>query len=53
MAREDRGSWGERQVGELFGGLLGRKVVGGLGEGEGDEDGEPEGLRLFGGGTLL
>jgi len=57
MAREERGSWGERQVGELFGGLLGRRV--GLGEGEGEDgdggsegsgDGE-EGLRLFGGGS--
>lgn len=55
MAPEDRGSWGDRQVDELFGGLLGRRV--GLGEGdagEGDgmeaEDGvvgEEEGLRLF------
>lgn len=53
MAREERGVWGERQVGELFGGLLGRR--GGLGEGDGDveEDGDgegEEGLRLFGGG---
>lgn len=57
MAPEDRGSWGERQVDELFGGLLGRRV--GLGEGEEKErdgggvededgvDGEEEGLRLF------
>ncbi|MCJ1477827.1 rRNA-processing protein bfr2 [Lambiella insularis] len=60
MAREDRGTWGERQVGDLFGGLLGRRVVGGLGEGEGegkeegeDEElgGETEGLRLFNGAT--
>lgn len=55
MAREKRGAWGERQVGELFGGLLGRR--GGLGEEDGEEDGEgigdgewEEGLRLFGGG---
>ena len=49
MAPEDRGTWGERQVDELFGSLLGRRV--GLGEGgEGEEDGvdgEEEGLRLF------
>lgn len=59
MAPEDLGSWGERQRGELFGSLFGRKVR--LGEDEGgdveeveeeDEDGEGmEGgvrLRLFG-----
>lgn len=53
MAREERGVWGERQVGELFGGLLGRR--GGLGEEEGEGDAEgsgdgegEEGLRLFG-----
>ncbi|MCJ1377528.1 hypothetical protein MMC17_000623 [Xylographa soralifera] len=46
MARQEGGGgWGEGRVGELFGGLLGRRV-GGLGEGE--EEGE--GLRLFGGG---
>ena len=52
MAPEDRGTWGERQVDELFGSLLGRRVV--LGEQEGLEedgmekvDGEEEGLRLF------
>ncbi|KAI9864197.1 MAG: rRNA-processing protein bfr2 [Vezdaea acicularis] len=49
MAPEDRGEWGERQAGELFGGLLGRRVE----LGEADEDGtdvdEGEGLRLFGG----
>lgn len=58
MAREDRGRWGERQVDELFGGLLGRKVVGGLsedvvdgvGDGDGDDDRAAEGLRLFRGG---
>ena len=53
MAAEDGGGWEERQVGELFGGLLGRKVRGGLGEGEGDDeiemDGEEGALRLFGG----
>lgn len=55
MAPEDRGTWGERQIGELFGSLLGRRVrldEGGEGS-EGDED-EMEGvqdgggLRLFG-----
>ncbi|MCJ1282354.1 rRNA-processing protein bfr2 [Xylographa opegraphella] len=61
MARQEGGGWTEERVGELFGGLLGRRVVGGLGEGEGDgvdgdEDGggdgeEGEGLRLFGGGV--
>ena len=53
VAREDRGTWGERQIGELFGGLLGRKVVG-LGEREDgmedEEEGGEEGLRLFAGG---
>lgn len=63
MAPEDRGSWGERQREELFGGLLGRKVEmreGEDGDGEdgveseedgmdGDEDGrrEEEALMLF------
>ena len=37
MPREDRGSWGDRQVDELFGGLLGRKIQGGLEEPERDE----------------
>ena len=56
MAPEDRGRWGERQRGELFASLLGRRV--GLGEGEGEEEwgegemhvdvDEEEGLRLFG-----
>lgn len=55
MAPVDRGTWGERQRGELFAGLLGRR--GGLGEdeemgdGEGDVDGDEDeegGLRLFG-----
>lgn len=59
MAPEDLGSWGERQRGELFGSLFGRKMR--LGEDEGfdgeemdgeDEDGEGMeegvGLRLFG-----
>ncbi|MCJ1405272.1 rRNA-processing protein bfr2 [Xylographa trunciseda] len=63
MAREDRGAWGEGRAGELFAGLVGRGVRGGLGEGGGGEDGdgdgegegdggeeEGEGLRLFGGG---
>ena len=56
MAPEDKGSWGERQRGELFAGLLGRKIA--LGEGEegrgdeemvdGEEDADEGGLRLFG-----
>lgn len=58
MAPDDRGSWGERQRGELFGSLLGRKVQ--MGEDEditsdnddGEMDAEMEGveggLRLFG-----
>lgn len=58
MAPEDVGSWGERQRGELFGSLFGRKVR--LGEDEDedqggrseDEEGEGMeggvGLRLFG-----
>lgn len=56
MAPEDRGTWGERQVDELFGSLFGRKM--GLGEDEApdeESDGEdingisPEerGLMLF------
>lgn len=49
MASEDRGTWGERQRDELFGGLLGRR--GALREDEegdgSDGDGEEEGLRLF------
>lgn len=61
MAPVDRGSWGERQRGELFRGLLGRKIALGEGEdeeGKGDEDGDEKmmgvgvdgegGLRLFG-----
>ena len=58
MAREEGRGWEEGRVGELFGGLLGRRVVGGLGEGvEDGEEGEGEGeaeegaLRLFGGGA--
>ena len=55
MARDDRGTWEERQVTEFFSGLLGRRVKGGLGEDEVDgdksEDGEElaeeERLRLF------
>ena len=57
MAPEDRGRWGERQRGELFASLLGRRV--GLGEDEeegrgdeemvdGDVDVDEGGLRLFG-----
>lgn len=56
IAPEDRGTWGERQRGELFGGLLGRKVE--MGEEEGSEEGvggagsgedrrEEEALMLF------
>lgn len=50
MASEDRGSWGSRQVDELFGGLLGVRVR--LGEDVGGDensevDGGEEGLRLF------
>lgn len=60
MAPEDLGSWGERQRGELFGNLFGRKVSlgeddeGVKGEEVEDEDEEVEGreggvgLRLFG-----
>lgn len=52
MAPEDLGSWGERQRGELFGSLFGRRVD--LGEDVGEEMEEDEvveggvGLRLFG-----
>lgn len=52
MAPDDKGSWGERQRSELFGGLLGRRIR--LGEDDGDEEGDEEemegvkgGLRLF------
>ncbi|KAF2741847.1 TRAUB-domain-containing protein [Sporormia fimetaria CBS 119925] len=49
MAPEDRGSWGERQRDELFGGLFGRRV--GLGEevegSESEGDAGEEGLMLF------
>jgi protein AATF/BFR2 len=53
MAPEDRGSWGETRVDDLFSGLLGRRV--GLAENGGDGndadegDAEVQGLRLFGG----
>ena len=55
MAREDRCTWGERQVVEFFGGLLGNRSR--LGEGKVDESEEDEdvgekGLRLFGGGGV-
>lgn len=58
MAPDDRGGWGERQRGELFGSLLGRRIR--LGEGDGADDGDDGmdfdggeegvggGLRLFG-----
>ncbi len=50
MAPEDRGSWGTRQIDELFGSLLGRRM--GLGEDMAMEDSENEdlgeaGLMLF------
>ena len=54
MARDDRGTWEERQVAEFFSGLLGRRVKGGLGEDEedgdeskDDEEVAEERLRLF------
>ena len=49
MAPEDRGRWGERQVGELFGSLLGRRVE--LKEESDGDSGEDEGkgMRLFAG----
>ena len=55
MAPEDLGSWGERQRGELFGSLFGRKVR--LGEddgfdGEAMEDGDKDGEGVEGGGGL-
>lgn len=50
MAPEDRGSWGERQRGELFGGLLGRRVEMGEGEdGDGEDGVESEGDGMDGG----
>ncbi|MCJ1245338.1 rRNA-processing protein bfr2 [Trapelia coarctata] len=55
MAREERGTWGERQVGELFGGLLRQKRAvleedAVISENESDEgSAAEEGLRLFGG----
>jgi protein AATF/BFR2 len=53
MAPEDRGSWGETRVDDLFSGLLGRRVGltenGGDGDEGSEEDAEVEGLRLFGG----
>ncbi|KAF2275336.1 TRAUB-domain-containing protein [Westerdykella ornata] len=52
MAPEERGTWGERQRDELFGGLFGRRV--GLGEeveseeeSDKERDAEEEGLKLF------
>ena len=59
MVAEDRGTWGERQRGELFASLFGRKADGGEnGDGQGEEggmevdgseeEGEGGGLRLFG-----
>lgn len=46
MAPDDRGSWGERQRGELFGSLLGRKVQ--LGEDGADGESEDEGMEVDG-----
>ncbi len=57
MAPDDRGTWGERQRGELFGSLLGRKISmveddevesEGVGETNGEMNGVEGGLRLFG-----
>lgn len=50
MAPEDRGSWGERRIDELFGSLLGRRLV--LAENGKDVDGDnevvaDEALKLF------
>ncbi len=54
MAKEDRGTWGQRQVDELFGSLLGTRF--GLEEADGGEEQEEDGgegnvgeeaLRLF------
>ena len=48
MAPEDRGSWGQRQADELFGGLFGRRME--LGGRDGDEEMnglEEKGLMLF------
>ena len=57
MVRDDRSTWGEKQVTELFGGLLGVRTAGGgvlMEEGEDDDDDEDdeekreeEGLMLF------
>ena len=52
MAPEETGSWERRAGEELFASLMGRKINGGLGEGDivgsdGDYDREAEGLRLF------
>lgn len=54
MVRDDRSTWGEKQVTELFGGLLGVRTAGGdmtMEEGEDDDDDgerrEEEGLMLF------
>lgn len=45
MVREDRGTWGERRVEELFGSLLGRQPKVELGEGSEEEDMDEEGRR--------
>lgn len=55
MVRDDRTTWGEKQVTELFGGLLGVRTVGEdmlMKENEDDDDDddekrEEEGLMLF------
>lgn len=51
MVRDDRSTWGEKQVTELFGGLLGVRTAGGDVTMEDDDDDgerrEEEGLMLF------
>lgn len=51
MVREDRGRWGDRQVDELFGTLLGRKrsaiLEEGGEDGEAGDGGEEEALMMF------
>lgn len=42
MAPEDRAAWTERQIDELFGSLLGRRMV--LGEGDGEMEGDAKGV---------
>ncbi len=51
MAPEDRASWGERQIDELFGSLLGQRIALGesdaVGNGDMRHDKEEEALKLF------